>query len=285
MNDGSFDASGELLAEQFKLRPYETRVIELTKNVGQHLAIMAAFEKTRGERIITMDADMQNPPEEIPRLLEQMDLGYDYVGSYRMHRKDTSFRRYASLAANKVRASITSVAMKDHGCMLRAYSRRIVELIVRSSELDTFIPALAYELARSPAEIPVAHEKRHAGKSSYSFFRLLRLNFDLVTAFSILPLQFFTMASLACSFGSFILVLTLGIRRLVIGPEEGGLFTLFGILFLLISIAMVGIGLIGEYVGRIYRMSQTRTRYQIRTILEDKSCSKTREYYILDTAK
>jgi undecaprenyl-phosphate 4-deoxy-4-formamido-L-arabinose transferase len=269
-NDGSVDRSIELLRAQHTARPDVTRVIDFNANYGQHMAIMAAFERVRGEVIVTLDADLQNPPEEIPKLLAQIDAGHDYVGGFRLARQDSPFRRYASKLINFVRECTTAIEMTDQGCMLRAYKRPIIEAIVRSGAINTFIPALAYSYASNPAEVAVRHEERHAGVSNYSFYKLVRLNFDLITGFSLAPLQAFTMFALACSAGSFVLVIVLALRRLIIGPEEGGLFTLFGILFFLLSVAMVGIGLIGEYVGRTYQVVRARQRYHVREMLETK---------------
>ena len=164
----------------------------------------------------------------------------------------------------------TSIEMTDQGCMLRAYSRAVVDAIVRSGAINTFIPALAYSFASKPTEVAVRHEERHAGVSNYSLYKLVRLNFDLITAFTLMPLQLFTIVGMACAAGSFVLVLILAARRLIIGPEEGGLFTLFGILFFLISVAIVGIGLIGEYVGRTYQVVRSRQRYFVSHVLETK---------------
>ncbi len=270
-NDGSADGSLALLRAQHAARPDVTRVIDFNANYGQHMAIMAAFERVRGTVVVTLDADLQNPPEEIPRLLERIDAGHDYVGGYRLDRQDSWFRTWASRLVNFVRERTTSIRMTDQGCMLRAYRRGIVEAIVRSGAINTFIPALAYSFAARPAEVGVRHEERHAGVSNYSFYRLVRLNFDLITGFSLAPLQVFTMFALACSAGSFVLVLILAGRRIFIGPEEGGLFTLFGILFFLVSVTMVGIGLIGEYVGRTYQVVRSRQRYHVREVLEVKA--------------
>lgn len=267
-NDGSADRSAELLAEQYAARPDVTRVIEFGANFGQHMAVMAALERIRGKVVVTLDADLQNPPEEIPVMLEKTDEGYDCVGGVRQNRQDSVFRRWASRLMNKLRAGSTSIAMSDQGCMLRAYSREVAEGIVRSGAINTFIPALGYSLARKPIEVPVKHEERHAGNSSYSLYQLIRLNFDLITYFTTVPLQIFTLFSLFCSASSLLLVLVLAGRRLIIGPEEGGLFSLFGILFFLISVCMVGIGLIGEYIGRIYQVVRNRSRYRISHILE-----------------
>jgi undecaprenyl-phosphate 4-deoxy-4-formamido-L-arabinose transferase len=263
-NDGSGDRSYELLKARHAARPDVTRVIDFNANYGQHMAIVAAFERVRGDVIVTLDADLQNPPEEIPKLLALIDAGHDYVGGFRLDRRDSAFRTLASKAINIVRSRITSIEMTDQGCMLRAYRRPIVDAVVRSGAINTFIPALAYSFSSHPTEVGVRHEERHAGTSNYTVYRLIRLNFDLITGFSLAPLQYFTMFAMACSAGSFVLVVVLALRRLLIGPEEGGLFTLFGILFFLLSVAMVGIGLIGEYVGRTYLVVRSRQRYFVR---------------------
>ena len=267
-DDGSADRSRELLAAQFATRPKETRVIEFNANYGQHMAIMAGFERSRGDIVVTLDADLQNPPEEIPKLLESIAAGHDYVGGYRLKRQDSLFRTWASRLINLVREQTTNIEMTDQGCMLRAYKRPVIEAIIRSGAINTFIPALAYSYSSNPGEVGVRHEERHAGVSNYSLYKLIRLNFDLITAFTLAPLQIFTLFSMVCAAGSFLLVLVLAARRLILGPEEGGLFTLFGILFFLISGAMVGIGLIGEYVGRTYQVVRARSRYHVTRVLE-----------------
>ena len=267
-NDGSHDRSIELLRAQHAARPDVTRVINFNANYGQHMAIMAAFERVRGEIIVTLDADLQNPPEEIPKLLALIDAGHDYVGGFRLNRQDSFFRTTASKLVNIVRSRMTNIEMTDQGCMLRAYRRPIVDDIVQSGAINTFIPALAYSFAGNPTEVGVRHEERHAGKSNYSLYMLIRLNFDLITGFSLAPLQIFTMVSMSFAAGSFLLTIVLALRRLILGPEEGGTFTLFGILFFLISVTMVGIGLIGEYVGRTYQVVRVRQRYFVRETIE-----------------
>jgi undecaprenyl-phosphate 4-deoxy-4-formamido-L-arabinose transferase len=246
------------------------RGIDLFFNSGQFRATLCGLAEVQGEFVITMDDDLQHPPEEIPKLLAKMEAGHDYVGGYRLNRQDSLFRTYASKLINFVREQTTSIEMTDQGCMLRAYSRGVIEAIVRSGAINTFIPALAYSLSSNPAEVGVKHEERHAGVSNYSFYSLIRLNFDLITGFSLAPLQYFTMFAGACSAGSFLLVIVLALRRLIVGPEEGGLFTLFGILFFLVSVTMVGIGLIGEYVGRTYQVVRARQRYHVKEMLETK---------------
>jgi undecaprenyl-phosphate 4-deoxy-4-formamido-L-arabinose transferase len=270
VNDGSRDRSVALLREQFQKRPDVTRVVLFSGNYGQHMAIMAGFAQSRGERVVTLDADLQNPPEEIVKLLKKMDEGHDYVGSIRLNRQDTAFRRIASRAMNSLRERITHIQMTDQGCMLRAYGRDIVDAINDSREVNTYIPALAYSFAHNPAEVEVEHEERMAGESKYSLYSLIRLNFDLVTGFSLAPLQVFSLIGIAISLLSFAFVVLLAVRRVLIGPEAEGLFTLFGIAFFLIGLTLFGIGLLGEYVGRIYQQVRQRPRYIVQAILEKK---------------
>ena len=268
VNDGSRDRSAALLAEQFERRPDVTRVILFNGNFGQHRAILAGFKHCRGERIVTLDADLQNPPEDIRLLLAAMDQGHDCIGSIRRDRQDSTWRRWASRAMNRMRHRLTGIVMTDHGCMMRAYSRSVVQLINQCNEMNTFIPALAYQFSKHPTEVVVGHEERHAGESKYSLYSLIRLNFDLVTGFSVVPLQAFSMLGIVVSLLSSLLFLVLAGRRIVLGPEEGGLFTLFAMLFLLVGLALFGIGLLGEYVGRIYQEVRSRPRYVINAILE-----------------
>ena len=268
INDGSRDRSAAMLREQFERRPDVTRVVLLAGNFGQHMAIMAGFSRCQGERVVTLDADLQNPPEEIAKLLARMDEGYDYVGGVRQQRQDSSWRRHASWAMNKVREKITHVVMSDQGCMLRAYSREVIAAINHSHEVNTFIPALAYTYARNPGEVEVAHEERAAGESKYSIYNLIRLNFDLVTGFSLVPLQVFSMVGLVLSLLSGLLVILLVLRRIFVGPEVAGVFTLFAIVFFLLGVVLFGIGLLGEYIGRIYQQVRQRPRYLIEAVLE-----------------
>ena len=268
VNDGSRDRSAAVLREQFERRPDVTRVVLLANNAGQHMAIMAGFEQSRGEIVLTLDADLQNPPEEIHKLVDKMREGYDYVGSIRRKRQDSAFRTYASKAMNRLREKITRIKITDQGNMLRAYSRNVIDAINSCKEVSTFIPALAYTFASKPTEVVVEHEERSAGESKYSLYSLIRLNFDLMTGFSLVPLQWFSMLGILVSIGSAALFLLLIVRRVLIGPEAEGLFTLFALVFFLIGLCLFGIGLLGEYVGRVYLQVRHRPRYRIGAILE-----------------
>jgi undecaprenyl-phosphate 4-deoxy-4-formamido-L-arabinose transferase len=268
VDDGSTDRSVALLRETFQQRPHETRIVVLRGNFGQHAAIRAGFERARGDFIVTLDADLQNPPEEIAHLVARFDEGYDYVGTIRERRRDAWWRRKASAAMNIVRQRISGIRMTDQGCMLRGYSRAIVSAINQSREVTTFLPALGSLYALRPIEIKVRHEERASGTSKYSLYRLIRLNFDLMTGFSLVPLQLFSMAGIVIAALSFLFVVYLAARRLLIGPEAEGVFTLFAIVFLMIGIVLFGIGLLGEYIGRIYLQVRDRPRYVVQAVIE-----------------
>jgi undecaprenyl-phosphate 4-deoxy-4-formamido-L-arabinose transferase len=268
VDDGSRDRSAALLADQFRARPDVTRVVLFNGNFGQHMAIMAGFGHVRGDVGITLDADLQNPPEEIPRLLQAVAEGHDYVGTIRRQREDTAFRRIASRSMNLLRENITRIRMTDQGCMLRAYARPLLDTLNACGERNTFVPALAYTFAASPVEIEVGHEERAAGESKYSLYRLIRLNFDLVTGFSTVPLQWFSFIGMLLSLGAGGLFVLLMVRRFVLGSEVQGLFTLFALQFFLLGIILFGIGLLGEYVGRIQQEVRQRPRWRISAVLE-----------------
>src|SRR5437868_5951228 len=288
VNDGSRDRSAALLKDQFQARPDVTRVVLFNANYGQHLAIIAGFERVRGERIVTLDADLQNPPEEIGKLLAAMDRGADYVGGVRSVREDRWWRRAASRLMNRVRERITKIKMTDQGCMLRAYSRGIVDAVAASREVSTFIPALAYTYAMRPTEVEVAHAERVAGDSKYSLYKLIRLNFDLVTGFSLVPLQLFSMFGMLVSAVALVLYVFVMLYRLFFAEWQGALNVIWDrdiLAFFLIGMVLFGLGLVGEYVGRIYQQVRDRPRYTIRAVLEASNADRPRATEALRTVE
>ena len=268
INDGSKDRSAAILVMQYEKRPDVSRVVLFANNFGQHMAIMAGFEYAHGEYIITLDADLQNPPEEIGKIVRQLEGGHDYVGTIRENRQDSWFRKNASRAMNHLRDKMTRITMTDQGCMMRGYHRRIINLVSQCQEANTFIPALAYTFANNPIEITVKHEERFAGESKYSLYQLIRLNFDLVTGFSVMPLQIFSIMGMLLAGASGALFLLILVRRFVLGAEVEGVFTLFALTFFLIGVMLFGLGLLGEYIGRIYQQVRHRPRYMVSAVLE-----------------
>lgn len=271
VDDGSTDGSWQLLTDLNGQYPQNIRALQFHRNFGQHQAIFAGFQAARGQVMVTLDADLQNPPEEIPRLVAKLDEGYDTVGGWRENRRDSIFRRLPSQLVNYVMSRVTGVKLRDYGCMLRAYRRSVVDSINQCQESSSFIPALANLFAHRVAEIPVGHAERERGKSKYGIFKLLRLNFDLMTGFSNLPIHLVgfmgvTIALLGLLFGLFLII-----RRIFVGPEVGGVFTLFAILFVFVGLNTLGLALIGEYVGRIYREVRGRPRFVVRQTLGPES--------------
>lgn len=265
VDDGSSDRSLEIVRS---LAADDSRVgvIELTRNFGQHAAVLAGFAAAQGEMVVTLDGDLQNPPEEIPRLVGKLEEGYEVVGGWREDRQDPAYRRLASDLINDLTSVTVGVKMNDYGCMLRAYRRDIVRQIIECDERSSFIPALANSLAKRTAEIQVGHSDRWSGRSKYTLMKLMRLSFDLITGFSLLPIQMVSLAGIVVAmagmgFGVFLLV-----RRLFVGPESEGVFTLFAILFVFIGILILAVGMVGEYVGRIYLEVRRRPTYRIRAI-------------------
>ena len=264
INDGSKDKSIELLREMYDKRPRQVRIIDFNGNFGQHMAIVAGFAKVSGDIVITMDADLQNPPEEIEKMVAEFEKGYDVVGTIREDRDDPFYRKFFSKIVNIITNKITGLNIHDYGCMLRLYPRHITDIIAHSEEGTTFTPAFAQKYASNPTEVFISHSKREKGVSKYSFFKLITLNFDLMTSFSQFPLQFITLSGMLISGVSLLLAAILFLRRLIIGPEEGGLFTLFAIQFFLIGFLISSVGIVGEYIGRISKEVRKRPKYVIK---------------------
>lgn len=254
INDGSKDSSLPIMLQERKNHPDTLRIIDFNGNFGQHTAIMAGFKISRGDLVITMDADLQNPPEEIPRIIAEYESGHDVIGTIRQKRKDSFFRRYASRLINRIMNAVTGFALRDYGCMLRGYSRGIVDIINECGEVSTFIPALAQKFAVNPVEIEVSHSARTKGESKYSLFRLIRLQFDLMTAFSLFPLQMITILGMLI-FGAGVILALCGIFGHALNT-------------LLAGIIITCTGITGEYTGRIYQEVRKRPRYVIRKIYE-----------------
>ena len=272
VDDGSRDRTLQrLLAVRREHRGIVVR--SLARNFGQHAALTAGFTVARGDFVVTIDADLQNPPEEIPKLLEQFRLGHDAVGTIRVDRQDSWFRRRASDAVNALTRRTSGIDLHDFGCMLRGYSREIAQAIATRREAGTFLPALGFLYARDLVEIPVSHEPRKRGRSKYSLLRLFRLHLDLMTGFSLAPLRFLIGAGALVAAAGILFGLFLLYQRLVRGPgwAAEGVFTLFAILFVFVGAQFVAFGLLGEYVGRIFLAVRERPPFVLRDIAEAES--------------
>ncbi len=268
VDDGSRDDSARMIAAAAEREPHVVGVL-LNRNYGQHAAVTAGLHQARGDVVVTLDADLQNPPEEVPKLLEGIEAGHDVMGGVRRARKDNAFRKYASRLMNRLMLAITGVRVGDYGCMLRAYRRDIVDAVLECGERSAYIPALANSFAGNVGEIEVEHAERRAGESKYRLLSLLNLYFDLLVSTTTAPLRLLSMAGtglaiLGVGFGVFLLAM-----RLVYGPAWAaqGVFTIFAVLFLFLGVQLLGMGLLGEYIGRISRDVQARPRFLVREVI------------------
>jgi undecaprenyl-phosphate 4-deoxy-4-formamido-L-arabinose transferase len=269
VDDGSADKSLELLTG-YSAKDKRIKSVEFNRNYGQHAAVFAGLSQTSGDIVVTLDADLQNPPEEVPKLVAKMEEGYDVVGSVRKNRQDPLFRKIASKLVNRLTRSGNKAAhgMTDYGCMLRAYSRNVVDQICQCKELSSFIPVLAMLYAKKTTEVPVEHAERARGTSKYGLFQLLKLQMDLMTGFSFLPLRLLSWFGAMVAGSAFALAVFILVMRIVRGDAytQYGVFTLFAILFMMVGGLFIGMGILGEYVGRIYGEVRQRPRYVVRKV-------------------
>ncbi len=270
VDDGSRDRSPALIQEATGRHPGQVIGVMLNRNYGQHAAVMAGLAESRGEIVVTLDADLQNPPEEIPKLLDAMKEGdCDVVGSIRQQRRDSWFRRLSSRIINKAVQKVTGVVMHDYGCMLRAYHRTIVDAMLQCHEHSTFIPVLANSFASKTAEVEVHHAGRSGDSSKYNLWKLINLQFDLLTSMTTFPLRLLSILGAAAGLLGFLFSLILLFMRVVYGSAWAaeGVFTIFAVLFIFIGAQLLAMGLLGEYIGRIYNDVRARPRYFVSAVL------------------
>lgn len=270
IDDGSKDRSAEIITAAAAKYPNKIVGCILNRNYGQHAAIMAGFSLVITDLAITIDADLQNPPEEIPRLVEHADKGgYDVIGTIRANRKDSMFRKTASYVVNKVAQKATGVKMKDYGCMLRAYRRPVVDAMLACNERSTFIPVLGNSFARETCELEVGHDERAVGESKYSVWKLINLQFNLLTCMTTFPLRLLSIIGGLVSGMGMLLAVWIVIMRCIHGDAytNGGVFTLFAVLFFIAGFQLIGMGLLGEYIGRIYYDVRARPRYFVEKVV------------------
>jgi undecaprenyl-phosphate 4-deoxy-4-formamido-L-arabinose transferase len=268
VDDGSMDSSVEIL-ERAAVDEREVVAVILNRNYGQHAAVMAGFAQSTGGVVVTLDADLQNPPEEIPRLLAAIDEGNDVVGTVRTPREDSFLRRLPSMVVNSAVRRATGVQMSDYGCMLRAYRRSVVDAMLLCPERSTFIPVLANSFARRTTEIEVRHDRRDVGESKYNLWKLIALQFDLLTSMTTFPVRVLSVVGAVISLFGFGFGLFLLVARLIYGSAwaADGVFSLFAVLFFFVGAQFVGMGLLGEYVGRIYFDVRGRPRYFVQNVI------------------
>lgn len=274
VDDGSRDRSFEVLQTLFEKDP-RIRVIRFRRNFGQTAAIAAGFHHARGGVIITMDADLQNDPKDIGKLLEKIEEGYDVVSGWRIKRQDKWLtRKIPSYLANKLISKMTGVHLHDYGCTLKAYRKEVVDHLNLYGEMHRFIPALASWMGVRVAEIPVNHHLRQYGKSKYGLSRTIRVILDLINvkfllSYSTRPIQIFGgigVVSFAC--GGIAGLVAIYMKLSLDIDMTGNPLLLLSFLFGLVGIQFITLGLLGEMNIRIYHESQNKPIYVIRERLE-----------------
>lgn len=277
VDDGSTDNSLLIFEEMVKVDP-NLIVIRFRRNFGQTAAISAGFAQASGEVIVTMDGDLQNDPQDIPRLLAKLNEGYDVVSGWRADRKDKFLtRRIPSILANKLICKITGVELHDFGCTLKAYRKEIAKNVRLYGEMHRFIPALASWVGARIVEVKVAHHPRTRGKSKYGLSRTVRVLLDLITVnfllkFSTRPIQVFGKIGLLSGFIGFLICAYLSIAKIFFPSDQTSLnermpMLLLGILLIFVGMQFITMGLLGEIIVRTYHESQDKPVYVIRDII------------------
>jgi len=273
VDDGSTDGSFEIL-KGLQAKDPLLRVVHLRRNFGQTAAFAAGFDYARGEVIVTLDADLQNDPADIPALLDKIEEGYDVVSGWRVERKDPFLsRRLPSMMANSLISKVTGVRLHDYGCSLKAYRREVIEAIDLYGELHRFIPALASWMGISLAEVPVSHQERRFGRSKYGLSRTIKVLLDLLTvrfllSYSTRPIHIFGSVGLLAFLVGILLGGYLTYIKFAYHQDIGGRpLLLLAILLMVVGIQTVTMGLLGELIVRTYHEAQDKPIYAVREVL------------------
>ncbi len=271
VDDGSQDDSLQTLRGLAESDTEHTRVISFRRNFGQTAAIAAGIDFSKGDTIVLMDADLQNDPEDIPKLLSKLDEGYDLVSGWRKDRRDNAItRNLPSAIANWVISTTTGVHLHDYGCTLKAYKRDALEGFRLYGEMHRFIPVFAHSIGSRITEIPVSHHERKFGKTNYGLERTLKVILDLFTVIFLLnytskPIRLFGGTGLLLMITSALIMGWLLIRRIFfLVSVLGSPFFQLGVMFFILGFQSVLMGMIAELLVRTYYESQQKPAYTIR---------------------
>jgi undecaprenyl-phosphate 4-deoxy-4-formamido-L-arabinose transferase len=273
VDDGSRDGSAGIIEAMAAQHPDHVAGVFLNRNYGQHAAVFAGLSEARGDVVVTLDADLQNPPEEIPKLLASIEAGHDVAAGVRETRNDSWFRVRSSRAMNALMRRLTGIEVADYGCMLRAYRRDIVDIMLQCRERTAYIPALANAFAASPSEVIVGHAERAAGRSKYDALALFNLYFDLLITTTTKPMRLMSIFGAAFAVIGALAGISLLVLRVIYGAQwaADGVLTVFAGIFLMLGVQLLALGVVGEYVGRISRDVQGRPRYVISRVMRHES--------------
>lgn len=271
VNDGSSDASLDVLITLAKKDPEYVRVVDFRRNFGQTAAISAGIDHAQGEIIVLLDADLQNDPADIPRLLAKLDEGYDLVSGWRKDRKDNRLTRtIPSNIANGLISTVTGVHLHDYGCTLKAYRREVLGGFRLYGEMHRFIPVFAYSVGARITEIPVSHHPRRFGKANYGLDRTVKVILDLFTVkflleYSHKPIRLFGGAGAGLMLLGVVDLGYVFIRRMFFGvPASTSPLLLIGVMLFILGFQSILMGLIAELLARTYHESQAKPTYTVR---------------------
>lgn len=272
IDDGSIDNTLSIL-EEIQAGDPTVMILSFRRNFGQTAAFAAGFDFARGDIVVTMDGDLQNDPEDIPKLLRLIETN-DLVSGWRKKRQDPFFsRRLPSIIANWLISKVTGVKLHDYGCSLKAYRREVIKNLRLYGEMHRFIPAVASWYGVRVAEVETIHHPRLKGKSKYGITRTIKVVLDLITvkflqSFSTKPLQFFGTFGMAGGFLGFLILLYLSVEKLFLGKPIGGRpLLLLGALLVIVGIQFIGMGLLGEMIVRVYHETQRKPIYVLKKVL------------------
>jgi undecaprenyl-phosphate 4-deoxy-4-formamido-L-arabinose transferase len=261
VDDGGLDLTTPRALELAQAFPHPTTIVQLTRNFGQHPAVFAGLAHARGDRVVTLDSDLQYPPEEIPKLLAELGPDFPVVSGYRADRRDPLARRLITRALTRWLNKQTRTDLRDFGSMFRAYDRRTVDLMIRFTERHRYVPAVVAWLGVPVKEVAITHAPRGDSGSRYRLATLVEMVFDLVTGYSVFPLRLLTVIGLIASAAGFLGTISFGIYRIVSGAGVSGTVSAFALVFALLGVLLLLVAMIGEYVGRIYSEAKARPYY------------------------
>ena len=270
VDDGSHDRTTTTATDLAHDYPFSTTIVRLARNFGQHPAVFAGFEHCKGEVVVTMDSDLQFPPEEIPRLVRELSPEFPVVSGSRSQRADPWTRRLISKVLSRWLSRRTGSPLSDYGSMFRAYERRVVDELLLFRERRRFVPALVGWLGVPVKEIPIEHRSRGERGSRYRLAPLVDMFVDVITGYAIFPLRLVTVAGLLGATLGFLGMLSLLVYRIAVGEGPSGLVTAFALLFFLLGIQLFILGLMGEYIGRIYVEAKGRPYYVVGEVIRNR---------------
>jgi undecaprenyl-phosphate 4-deoxy-4-formamido-L-arabinose transferase len=266
VDDGSRDDSFKILEELHRRDP-RLRIVRLARNFGQTPALYAGFTQVRGQVVVTIDADLQNPPEEMIKVIEKLEEGYDAVQGWRENRQDPLFRRIASKALNRVVSYLIGTRIRDLGCGLKAYRRDTIERLNKFTHRSRYLPAEVVWLGVRLAEVQVAHQPREKGVSKYGIFDLLKLNFNIISSISTVPIKVIGGFGWLFALVGFLISARILYVRLIMGNLDP-LLTVTAIIFVLVGVQLIALGIMCEYIGRIFIEVQSKPYFVIRDVTE-----------------